>query len=135
MWLATQWAILKTAVKTAWLALLMIGLTILSLVVAGFVLSRGGCSSTTGPDYLDEARQQILDDVNRVQEANRAKLEILEAELYVLATQIDSLEYEIQISIEVREEIHNAIDNAATIDDIDRILRGTIPGVGGRRDD
>ncbi|MEN6368291.1 MAG: hypothetical protein ABFD77_01160, partial [Thermotogota bacterium] len=62
------------------------------------------------------------------------RIKALEADLYDLRDQVDSLDAELKASAEEREEVHDAIDNAGSIDDVDRILRSGIPGVSGRRD-
>ncbi len=116
-------------------AVLLLIITILSIIIAIAVTLRS-CNSSPEPetDYFKEARQQILDTVARERSENEAKLKLLEAELYELRVQMDDLDAEIEKSVEVRDEIHDAIDHAKSIDDIDRVLRGAIPGVGGRRD-
>ena len=122
-------------VKAAWPALLFIVLAIVALVVAAVFAVRG-CGTTVddGPDYLEDVKRQILNDVEETRKANEAKIKALEAEMYDLRFQVETLDEEVQESAKVREEIHDAIDHASTIDDIDRILRGGIPGVSGRHD-
>lgn len=132
MWWIPNW---REMVKTAWPAILMIVCIVVLLAVAiAIAVSRGCGSSPPGPDYLDDVKRQILTDVERERRENEAKLKVLETELYSLRVQVDTLDEEVRASAEEREEIHDAIDHASSIDDIDRILRGGIPGVSGRRD-
>lgn len=131
MWIIPTWKL----IKDAWPVFVLVAAAILFMGGAAIIASLRGCgSSDAGPDYLDDVKAQILSEVERERKENEAKLKILEAELYDLRIQVDTLDEEVRASAEEREEIHDAIDHATSIDDIDRILRGGIPGVSGRHD-
>ena len=123
----------REALKMAWPTLLVGAVAIAAFIVL-IVLASRGCGGSTGGDYFEDAKKQILDEVASEQAANRERLKALESELFDLRDQVDALDAEVQESAREREEIHDAIDHASTIDDVDRILRSGIPGVSGRRD-
>ena len=122
-------------VKNLWPAMLFIVLVVIVLAVGLFFRMRG-CDdvSTDGPDYLEDVRDNITEGVAEHRAENDQRIIQLEAEVYELRLRIEELDAEVAQSVEQREEIHYAIENATTIDDIDRILRGGIPGVSGRHD-
>jgi septal ring factor EnvC (AmiA/AmiB activator) len=119
-------------IKAALPALALVAVAVAAIIV-GALLAARGCSSTSGEDYLEDAKAAILDQVERERAGNQERLKALEADLYDLRDQVDALDAEARASAKEREEIHDAIENAASIDDVDRILRAGIPGVSGRR--
>ncbi len=119
------------ALKAAWPALLVIVLIVVALVVLS-VLSIRGCGAGKEPDYLGAAKEAILEQVDAERASNLERMKALEAEIYDLREQIETLDAEVKESAVEREEMHDAIDNAASIDAVDRILRGGIKGVSGR---
>jgi septal ring factor EnvC (AmiA/AmiB activator) len=119
------------ALKAVWPTLLVIVLIVVALVVLS-ALSIRGCGSSAEPDYLGDAKKAILEQVDTERAANLERMKALEAEIYDLREQIETLDAEVKESAIEREEIHDAIDNAASIDAVDRILRGGIKGVSGR---
>lgn len=122
-------------VKNLWPAVLFIVLVVVVLAV-GLFFRLKGCDDATsgGPDYLEDVRDNITEGVSEHRAENDARIEQLEAEVYELRLRVEELDAEVAQSVEQREEIHNALEQATTIDDIDRILRGGIPGISGRID-
>ncbi len=105
----------------------------IACICAGIFFAIRGCDSdVAGPDYLEDAKKEILDGVAREREENDRKIKELDAELYDLRIRVENLDAEIAESANYREGIHDAIDLAISIDDVDRILRDGIPGVSGR---
>jgi len=132
MWLSPRSLLMGIGPK------ILVGLVVAGLVVvivAGVVSRVRGCDSGTAsnPDFLEDARDGVLDRASERREENDRRIEELEIELYDLRLRVEELDAEITESAIQREEIHDAIDQAVSIDDIDRILRGGIPGVSGRR--
>lgn len=123
-----------TILKAGWPALLFILLTLAVLALGAVMALRGCDKGSAQPDYLEDVKAQIFGDVERQRQENEAKIKALETEMYDLRVQVETLDAEVQESAKAREEIHDAIDNAGSIDDIDRILRAGIPGVSGRND-
>jgi len=112
---------------------LIIASVIMGCIGAVVFLSARSCDSdTAGPDFLEDARDGVLDNVTEQRAENDRRLMELEAEVFDLRLQVEALDAEITESVIQREEIHDAIDQAVSIDDIDRILRGGIPGISGR---
>jgi septal ring factor EnvC (AmiA/AmiB activator) len=119
-------------IKQAWPALVAVAVVVAAIII-GTVFAARGCSPSGGDDYLDDAQRAILEGVDARSKGNVERLKALEADLYDLRDQVDALDAEAKASAREREEMHDAIENAASIDDVDRILRAGIPGVSGRR--
>jgi len=103
-------------------------------IVISTLLARKCSHVADNPDYLEEARNQILESVRKEREANDLRIQMLEEGFNQLQFQVDIIDSEIMESAEEREEIHDAINNASSIDDIDRILKRGIPyRTGGRK--
>jgi len=94
-----------------------------AIMVAGALFAVRGCSTEPPEDGLLVARDQILDQVRREREENAKKLEVLGQQLDSLRFQVDQLDLEIANSAREREEIHDAIDNATSIGDVDSALK------------
>jgi len=124
-------ALLKGLAKE--IMIVVIAVVVVACVCAGVFYALRSCDSdTTGPDFLEDARDGVLDNVTEQRAENDRRLMELEAEVFDLRLQVEALDAEITESVIQREEIHDAIDQAVSIDDIDRILRGGIPGISGR---
>jgi len=134
MWWIPSWKLLKDA----WPAFALVGGAIL-VVVLGVVFGASRCASTPEPlpqpDYFDDVKQQILNDVAAAEKERAERIAALEAELFQLRDEIAALDEEIERSVQERKEIHHALSNARSIRDIDRILKRGIPGVSGRADE
>lgn len=123
-------AIKETLIQAAPAVLVVVAIAVL---IALGIRATEGCSSGAGGDYFEDAKRAILEQVESDRAKSQERLEALEADLYDLRDQVDALDAEAKASAREREEIHDAIQNAATIDDVDRILRAGIPGVSGRK--
>ncbi|HUX15078.1 MAG TPA: hypothetical protein VMW52_01310 [Phycisphaerae bacterium] len=119
-------------IKAAFPAFALVAATVAALVL-GAVFAARSCSPSGGDDYLDDAKRAVIDEVDARSKDNQERMKVLEADLYDLRYQVDELDAEAKASAKEREEIHDAIENAASIDDVDRILRAGIPGVSERR--
>ena len=129
MWFAPTWKM----VKDAWPAFALMAAVFVVLAVAiAFMMSR--CSSKPGPpDHLDGAMNIVMDQLKADKEKNEKRLTELRSELDALMFKVDILDEEIAESAKQREELHDAIDNAVTIDDIDRALSSGARAGRGRR--
>lgn len=117
--------------KAMWPAVAMVVAAIVVIVVmavAAVVMARG-CASRSQEDYLNDAVDAVLGQVQDKTRANDERLRQLEGELFDLQRRVEDLDAEILKGAELREALHEAIDGAGTIDDIDRLLRGD-PGPG-----
>jgi len=113
------------------IALMLLVLAI--LLTGGIFIAARGCSPAEDASYLETAKEQILKDVAAERKKDEEKLKALEADLYDLRVMVDSMDAEIQQGAEERKEIHDAIDNANSIDAIDRVLKHGVPSASGRR--
>jgi len=68
---------------------------------------------------LQEHRTQVDADLKALRDRNAT----LEEELVRLRGEFEALQEEVRLSIQQREEEHDAVDGASTIDDIDAVLR------------
>ena len=122
-----------TTIKNVWPALLFILATAAVLAVS-LVFQLRGCSSPgDDPSFVEDARDGVLDDVAAHRAENDHRIEQLAAEIYDLNLRLEAIDAELAESIIEREEIHHAIQDATSIDDIDRVLRAGIPGISGGR--
>ena len=129
MWF-TNWQL----VKAAWPAFAMMAAVLVLMVVVGLFATKSCSTAPEPPDHLEAARDLITEQLRLEREKNDKKLLDLQEELDALRFQVDIIDAEIAESARQREELHDAIDNAGSIDDIDRILKGGIPArTGGRR--
>ena len=72
---------------------------------------------------VDLAQKQIIERVARDREAMDKKIDALESELFEYRDQLQAIDEQIRQGAEEREEMHETIDSARTISDIDNALR------------
>ena len=114
-------SMLKTAAKAL--------VIVVCLALAIYAIGR-----FTGPDeQFDTLLEEHRKNTDAQLQTWQSRVDELEQELVGLRDQFDELEQEIQISIKAREEEHDAIDDALSIDDVDAIIKHGIRGASGRR--
>jgi len=124
----------KELLKMAWPALAFVVVAVV-IVAAGIAFGVNRCDAPQaddGPDYIQELRDKILADVDAAEKDREERIDALEAEMFDLREQVRVLDEEIADSVRERKEIHDALSNARSIRDVDRILKRGIPGVSGR---
>jgi len=72
----------------------------------------------------DTSQKQILDHVAKDREEMERKIDELQSELFVYQERLDAIDEQVQQSAIEREKIHETIDSATTIRDIDNTIRG-----------
>lgn len=116
---------LKDVLKLA--AVIVAAGALLAAVV--YLADRFGPADGVNQELLERHRADLEAQVQALQ----ARSQTLEDELMTLSAQLDVLEEEVRLSIEAREEAHDAVDGATSIDDIDAVLKRGIRGASGRR--
>lgn len=114
-----------------------VGLLLFVFVAFAVSVLYRGCSGPPaigGTDYMDEVKAEILGTLAEERRKNDERVQQIEEELSAIRFELEQLDYEIAESVKNREEIHDAIENARSIDDIDRALKRGISGASGRRD-
>ena len=113
-----------------WLQHVIIMLLLFAVVIGvGYLLFK--LMPSTGP--LDDIKKEYEERLEQELARDREKLGELEDELANIKYEQELLWEEIQRSVREREEAHEAIDAASTIDDIDAVLRRGGSGRTGNR--
>ncbi len=93
---------------------------IVSAVAAVLCLCAGMANSVANSEKAIELENERI---SKELEATKAKSKAVEDELTALRNELEVIKNEIAESVRVREEMHDAIDNAVTIDDVNDLLR------------
>jgi len=97
-------------------AIAVVVILIVGVAVAGYFYINQKTVSSMQADY---ERKRIEEELKKAQERSAA----IDAELFELRTQMEELKDGIAESARVRDEVHSALDNAVTIDDVNELLR------------
>lgn len=97
------------------------GAALLVLVIAlvWYAASRVTPGVDPQATLLEEHKAKVDADLKALRDRNAT----MEAELVRLQEAFEALQEEVRLSIQQREEEHDAVDGASTIDDIDAVLR------------
>jgi len=106
--------------RTDWrfIAFLVVGIMV--IVALGWWDLQG----RPGSSWAAEEQQRVTDETL---EQHRAQVVELERAFSELSERLEVLETEVRLSIEAREEEHDAVDSALTIGDVDAVLKRGMP--------
>lgn len=108
----------RRVLREAWPAFTLMGLAVAVLVLAGFFTVRG-CSGDGDRGHIDAARELILKQMTEDRIQNDLRLGALQDEINEMRNELWLIDQEIAASAAIREDIHEAIENAGSIDAID----------------
>ena len=74
-------------------------------------------------DQNNNAVEMDTERIERELENARKRSEVNEAELFRLRVELEDIRNEIAKSVRARDELHEALDDAVTIDDVNQLLK------------
>lgn len=100
----------------------IISLSMIVIVIVGLAVLFGSCTGCSDNGSLEIAKAEN-ERINRELEEARKVSDELDAKIFELEQQITEIRLEIEETVKERDRLHDEIDNAVTIDNINDLLR------------